>query len=61
MDDEGLSIRMPDPWEELGQVLDPGRLPEFSVVRRYLGAESGCVRDHADGIAVEVVEVRPPQ
>ncbi|MBP8304655.1 MAG: hypothetical protein KBE04_11055 [Phycisphaerae bacterium] len=61
MDDEGLSIRMPDPWEELGQVLDPGRLPEFSAVRRYLGAESGCVRDHADGIAVEVVEVRPPQ
>lgn len=60
-EDEGLSIRIPNPWREIRQVLDPARLPEFDAVKKYFGAETGHVRDHADGIYIETTEVRPPE
>ncbi len=53
IDEEDLS-----PIGQIGQIIDLTKLPPFESVRKYFGPTAAYVKEHADGITLEQVDLR---
>jgi hypothetical protein len=49
------------PIADLREIIDLAKLPPFESVRKYFGPTAAYVKEHADGIFLEQVDLRPPE
>jgi hypothetical protein len=52
---------VPLPFDSLKDVIDLDKLPSFEAVKKYFGPTAAHVKEHADGIYFEEVDLRPPE